>query len=110
MNASNGQSPPGPKIVLYSIGVPGLIRPEEPLPPVAEIPRGALVVIEGRAPIGRYGMALHRLHGSPDGALAVYDPRLGAVIVATHRPDFREGQVVDVTPLQADARGDSTIS
>jgi len=42
------------------------------------------VIIEGRAPIWRYGMALHKLHPSPAAAIAFYDPRLGAVVVATH--------------------------
>src|ERR1700761_7224296 len=72
--------------------------PAEPLPPLPAIPRGALVVIEGRAPVWRYGLAFHRLHGSPAGAVAVYDPRRGAVVVAPHRPEWREGQVIEVTP------------
>jgi len=42
------------------------------------------VIIEGRAPIWRYGMAMHKLHPSPAAAIAFYDPRLGAVVVATH--------------------------
>ncbi|MHB1557388.1 MAG: CRISPR-associated ring nuclease Crn3/Csx3 [Isosphaeraceae bacterium] len=88
--------------VFYSIGVASPIRPDEPLPPLPAIPRGALVVIEGRAPVWRYGLAFHRLHGSPAGAVAVYDPRLGAVVVASHRPEWREGQIVDVTPPPAD--------
>jgi len=59
-------------------------------------------------------MALHRLHGSPAAAVAFYDPRLGAVVVATHSREWpvvathsREwpvGQVVDV-PLSVS--GDS---
>jgi CRISPR-associated protein Csx3 len=87
-----------PEIVFYSLGVAQPIEPDEPLPPLPTIPRGALVVLEGRAPIWRYGLAFHRLHGSPAGAIAVYDPRLGAVVVASHRPEFAEGQVLDVTP------------
>lgn len=83
-------------VVFYSIGVAHPITPDEALPPLPEIPRGALVVIEGRAPIWRYGLAFHRLHGSPAGAIAVFDPRLGAVVVASHHPDWREGQVIDV--------------
>jgi CRISPR-associated protein Csx3 len=82
----------------YSIGVHAPVRPDEPLPPVPPIPRGALVVIEGRAPIWRYAMAFHRLHGSPAGALAVFDPRLGAVVVASHVPEFHEGQIITVEP------------
>ena len=86
------------KTVFYSIRVDTPTTPEEPLPPLPQIPRGAVVVVEGRAPIWRYAMALHRLHGSPAAAVAVYDPRLGAVVVASHHPGFREGQVLDVTP------------
>jgi len=37
-----------------------------PLQPA--IPRGSLVIVEGRAPIWRYGMALHLLHASPAAA------------------------------------------
>ena len=85
-----------PRIVFYSIGVDHPITPDEPLPPLPQIPRGALVVIEGRAPIWRYGVAFHKLHGSPAGAVAVYDPRLGAVVVASHSPHFADGQVIDV--------------
>jgi len=84
--------------VFYSIGVDRPVTPDEPLPSLPEIPRGALVVIEGRAPIWRYGMAFHRLHGSPARAIAVFDPRLGAVVVASHHPNWREGQIIDVTP------------
>lgn len=84
--------------VFYSIGVDHPITPDEALPALPEISRGALVVVEGRAPIWRYGMALHRLHGSPAGAVAFYDPRLGAVVVASHNPKWTEGQVIDVSP------------
>jgi len=87
-----------PAIVFYPIGVSQPITPAEPLPPPPEIPRGSVVVLEGRAPIWRYAIALHRLHGSPAAALAVYDPKLGAVIVASHHPDFREGQILEVAP------------
>lgn len=90
------------KTVFYSIGVPEPITPDAALPPLPSIPRGALVVIEGRAPIWRYGMAFHLLHGSPAAAVAVYDPRLGAVVVASHHPAWREGQVVDVQPPAPD--------
>jgi len=77
-----------PEIVFYSIGVDDPIRPDERLPPLPEIPQGALVVIEGRAPIWRYGMAFHRLHGSPAGAVAVYDPKLG--VLALNSPGLTQ--------------------
>jgi CRISPR-associated protein Csx3 len=41
-------------------------------------------------------MAFHLLHGSPAGAIAVFDPRLGAVVVASHHPSWREGQVIEI--------------
>ena len=83
--------------VIYSIAVTGPITPAEPLPPLPTIPRGSLVIVEGRAPIWRYGMALHLLHASPAAAIAFYDPRLGAVVVATHSREWQVGQVIDVT-------------
>jgi len=84
-------------IIIYSIAVSSPIAPTEPLPLLPEIPRGSLVVVEGRAPIWRYGMALHLLHGSPAAAIAFYDPKLGAVVVASHSPQWLVGQVVDIT-------------
>ncbi|MEX1027460.1 MAG: CRISPR-associated ring nuclease Crn3/Csx3 [Candidatus Paceibacterota bacterium] len=90
-------------VVFYSVGVDRPIGPDEPLPELPAIARGSVVVVEGRAPVWRYGMAFHKLHGSPAAAVAVYDPRLGAVIVASHHPDYREGEVIDVTaPLDTD--------
>lgn len=94
--------------VFYSIGVDQPIKPAEPLPSLPDIPRGALVVIEGRAPIWRYGLAFHRLHGSPAGAIAVFDPRLGAVVVASHHPDWHEGQVIDIPAPAATNSGPSS--
>ena len=82
--------------VIYSIAVPAPITPAEPLPPLPDIPRGSLVVVEGRAPIWRYGMALHLLHGSPAAAVAFYDPKLGGVVVASHSREWVVGQVVDI--------------
>ena len=86
-----------PSPVIYSIAVSSPITPAEPLPQLPDIPRSTLVIVEGRAPIWRYGMALHALHGSPAAAIAFYDPRLGAVVVASHSPQWTVGQVVDVT-------------
>jgi CRISPR-associated protein Csx3 len=88
-------------MVRYDIGVDGPITPEHPLPDLPKIPPGDLVVIEGRAPIWRYAMALHRLHGSPAGAVATFDPRLGAVIVASHNCRWVEGEVIPPNKLEA---------
>ena len=78
----------------YHIGVDTPITPAEPLPELPAITPGELVTIEGRAPIWRYGQALHRLHGSPAGAVAIFDPRLGSVIVISHSPAYREGDIL----------------
>jgi CRISPR-associated protein Csx3 len=88
--------------VIYSIGICAPITPAEPLPPLPEIPRGSLVVVEGRAPIWRRGMALHLLHASPAAAIAFYDPRLGAVVVATHRRGWAMRSAADISWTQAD--------
>jgi len=41
-------------------------------------------------------MALHLLHGSPAAAIAFYDPRLGAVVVASHNTKWSAGDVIDI--------------
>lgn len=81
---------------VHSITPSSPITPAEPLPPLPAIPRGSLVIAEGRAPIWRYGMALHKLHALACGSDSV-DPRLAAVVVATHSPGWTLGKVVDVT-------------
>jgi CRISPR-associated protein Csx3 len=50
------------------------------------------VLINGRGPIWGYGMVLHLAHATP--AIAVYDPRLGYVIVQSHDPRFRVGEIL----------------
>ena len=82
-------------IVFWNIGTDTPITPIDPLPSMPDIPKGALLVIGGRAPVWRYGMAIHAAHGSPAGAVATFDPRLGAVVVASHHLDFKVGQVID---------------
>ena len=70
------------------------IRPEDPMPEMPDIPAATVVVLEGRAPIWRYGRAFHAVHGSA-AAVATYDPRLGgAVIVASHLPGTAEGDLI----------------
>jgi len=82
--------------VFWSIGVDGPCTPSDPLPVMPEIPRGSLLVIGGRAPIWRYGLALHQAHGSAAGAAATFDPKIGAVVVATHNANWKERQIVAV--------------
>ena len=71
-----------------------LISPEDlqtlQLPPGINTTIG--VVISGRAPMWLYGFLIHELH--PTAWVAVFDPRLGAVVVATHSRVAKIGQVI----------------
>jgi len=52
-----------------------------------------VVILSGRGPIWFYGFLIHFYH--PTKAIAVFDPRLnGAVIVATHDPSLKVGDVI----------------
>ncbi len=52
------------------------------------------VVISGRGPIWLHCFLAHRFHPTP--FVAIYDPRIGAVVVQSHC-DLKEGDVLDVT-------------
>lgn len=52
------------------------------------------VVIEGKAPIWLYGYLVHECH--PFSWVGCYDPRLGAVVVATHTRDVNIAQVLKI--------------
>jgi len=51
------------------------------------------VVISGRGPIWLHCFLAHKYHPTP--FVAVYDPRLGAVVVQSHT-DLKEGDIIDV--------------
>ena len=50
------------------------------------------VVLTGRAPIWLYGWLVHECHFTR--WVACNDPRLGAVVVESHTPEVRVGQVI----------------
>ncbi len=50
------------------------------------------VVLTGRAPIWLYGWLVHECHFTR--WVACYDPRLGAVVVSSHSPEVRVGEVI----------------
>ncbi len=52
------------------------------------------VVISGRGPIWLHCFLSHKYHHTP--FVAIYDPRLGAVVVQSHTT-LKEGDVLDVT-------------
>ena len=59
------------------------------------------IVIEGKGPIWLYGYLVHECH--PAAWVGCYDPRLGAVVVATHTHDVSVGKVLK---LDLPAAGD----
>jgi len=50
------------------------------------------IVIEGKGPIWLYAYLVHECH--PAAWVGCYDPRLGAVVVATHTHEVRVSQVL----------------
>lgn len=86
----------GLKIIVFEIPQ-GVTTPEEFSTAIDENaalltggPKG--VVIDGRGPVWAYGMLLHEAH--PSTFVATRDPRLGAVVVETHTPDVKRGQIL----------------
>jgi CRISPR-associated protein Csx3 len=88
--------PTGERKVAFEI--PGSVCTPDEFAAAAARVSGALsgdriVVINGRGPVWGYGMLVHDAHATP--AVATYDPRLrGYVVVASHDPRYRVGQVV----------------
>ncbi|AGY58599.1 CRISPR-associated ring nuclease Crn3/Csx3 [Gloeobacter kilaueensis] len=76
-----------------------LLRPDRRLEP-EDLPRlllpepvhGVGLVISGRGPLWLYGHLVHRYHSAA--WIAIYDPRLGAVVVESHVPGAYLGQVL----------------
>ncbi|MEN9223836.1 MAG: CRISPR-associated ring nuclease Crn3/Csx3 [Thermostichus sp. HHBFW_bins_43] len=56
------------------------------------------VVVTGRAPIWLYGWLVHECHFTR--WVACYDPRLGAVVVSSHSPEVRVGEVIPWIEVQ----------
>jgi len=81
------------RYTLIEFELPGPIEPKELkslIPPTVNFHYG--VILSGRGPIWLYGYLIHYYHPAP--WIAVHDPRLGAVIVASHRPDLRPGDII----------------
>lgn len=91
------QDPPCQLLSINITSEDRIIAPEDllslNLPPGIDTTIG--VVISGRAPMWLYGFLVHELH--PTAWVAIYDPRLGAVVVATHSRVAKIGQII---PLQ----------
>jgi CRISPR-associated protein Csx3 len=52
------------------------------------------IIISGRGPIWLYAFLVHELH--PTAWIATHDPRLGAVIVATHSREVKVGEILNL--------------
>jgi CRISPR-associated protein Csx3 len=52
------------------------------------------ILINGRGPIWGYGMLFHLAHATP--AIAIYDPRLGYVVVQSHDSRFQVGEILAI--------------
>ena len=61
-------------------------------PPKVDLRKG--VVISGRAPIWLYCFLTHYYH--PASWVATFDPRIGAVVVESHSPKYKVGDVIEV--------------
>ena len=77
----------------------GITTPEEAFSvPLPKVPSAKGVIISGRGPIWFYGRLIHHFH--PARWVAIFDPRLGgAVVVASHWPQVKPGQVISLGDL-----------
>jgi CRISPR-associated protein Csx3 len=64
-------------------------------PPEVNMAKG--VVLSGRGPIWFYCYLTHHYH--PTRFIAIYDPRIGAVVIESHWPSYRVGDVLNVRPV-----------
>jgi CRISPR-associated protein Csx3 len=71
----------------------GIIAPEylaQLTPPTVNARKG--VILSGRGPIWLYASLIHFYH--PTVWIACYDPRIGAVVVQSHSPHVKLGEVI----------------
>ncbi len=73
----------------------GITTPEEAFSvELPKVPFNKGVIISGRGPIWFYGRLIHYFH--PSKWVAVYDPRIGAVVVQSHDPSVKEGEIIQI--------------
>lgn len=75
----------------------GLIQPaelEEAVKTAPEPEFGKATCISGRGPVWLFSALVHKYHPSP--WVGVFDPRLGCVVVETHSPKRKVGEVVPI--------------
>ena len=80
---------------LIEFELDGIIEPEiltNLKPPKVNGAKG--VILSGRGPIWLYCYLIHHYH--PTKFIAIYDPRIGAIIVQSHHPNYKIGEVLKV--------------
>lgn len=90
------------KKLLVEVKLPDVIKPEDLkkiVKIVDEVPPEKygdhVIIISGRMPVWAYGALVHAFHAFK--AVGTFDPRLqGGVIVSTHTPELKVGDVVSV--------------
>ena len=73
----------------------GVITPDELKKlevPIVNSRKG--VILTGRAPIWLYGFLVHFFH--PTAWIAIYDPRLGPVVIASHSIEQKVGEILKI--------------
>ena len=84
-----------PSYTLVEFELDGPISPEilqNLNPPHVNFKKG--VILSGRGPVWLYSYLTHHYH--PAAWVATNDPRLGAVVVASHTPEVKPGMVIDI--------------
>jgi CRISPR-associated protein Csx3 len=80
---------------LIQFNIEGVLSPsilKEVVPPKINNKKG--VIISGRGPIWLYAWMVHQYH--PSSWIAVYDPRIGAVVTPTHSPAHQVGDIIEI--------------
>jgi len=94
LRLSSGHQADGITFQVIEIVLDGIATPDDlsrlRLPAGIDTRQG--VVLTGRAPIWLYGWLVHECHFTR--WVACYDPRLGAVVIESHTPEVRVGQVI----------------
>lgn len=77
-------------IVEFELNEPLIPEKLKSITPPKVVGKG--VILSGRGPIWLYGFLIHYYHTAT--FIATYDPRIGAVVVESHTPKYRVGDIL----------------